>query len=140
MAIVPTFGELQLAEAAELMQGLMRVDLLQLRQGTPPISRALREGELVYIREDPLEHWRTIKELWRYGGGDCEDLACAVAAEMVWRGHPARPVIYHVRPGLSHAVVQDLADGTLWDPSRTGGMGARCPRLPSAWSLPWWAA
>ena len=54
--------------------------------------------------------------------GDCEDLAAAVAAERTYHGHPSTIVLYSVRPGLSHAVVQDLQTGERLDPSVTGGM------------------
>lgn len=129
--VVPRLGTLNLEEAEALLFGLYLVDLKQLRRGVPPISQALQRGPrgrvLRYIRSDPSEHWQTIREIWRSGGGDCEDLAAAVAAEYTWRtGLPARPVIRRVRPGLAHATVEILAGGLAGvrlDPSRTGGMG-----------------
>ena len=133
----PTFSPMPLDEASELLQGLYRVDLLQLAKGFPPVSQALLPDatgrrRLRYIRADPREHWRTIADLWRFGGGDCEDLAAAVAAELTFSGvWVARPVVYQVRPGLAHAVVQIMSGphlgavrvGSLLDPSRSGGMG-----------------
>lgn len=114
-----------------MLQGLYMVDLQQLQEGVPPISAALHPGSgvggsgrrLVYERRDPRERWQTVRDIWESGGGDCEDLAAAVAAELTLRGDPARPVIYKVRDGLAHAVVQRLSTGELLDPSRTGGMG-----------------
>lgn len=129
MAVRPTFGALQFSELEGLLYGLFLADLAQLRRGVAPIYPALRPDRLGrrrlrYIRRDPSEHWRTISEIWRYGGGDCEDLAAAEAARIVFQGLDprARPVLYRVRPGLIHAVVQ-LGDGMRIDPSRTGGMG-----------------
>lgn len=133
----PSFSPLPLDEASELLQGLYRVDLKQLAKGYPPVSAALLPDasgrrRLRYIRTDPREHWRTIADLWRFGGGDCEDLAAAVAAEITFSGlWVAQPVVYQVRPGLAHAVVQIVSGpprglvqiGALLDPSRTGGMG-----------------
>lgn len=126
----PTFGRLTLEEAALLLQGLLFVDVHQLLTGEEPISKALVEGRLKYIRRDPDEHFRSIREIWQHGGGDCEDLATAVAAEAcvvedqlpdLFSG-AARPYLYRVRPGLSH-IVSQLRSGQLLDPSRTGGMG-----------------
>lgn len=130
-AIRPTFSHMTVSEAALMLQGLYLVNLQQLAHGAPPVSDALQRSRgggrrLRYIRRDKAEHWRTIRDLWRFGGGDCEDLAAAVAAESTWRGQLARPVIYRVRPGLSHAVVEVLEGplaGKMLDPSRTGGMG-----------------
>lgn len=117
-----------------MLQGLYQVNLEQLRSGqVAPISFALHKGSslgstrdgrlLRYIRSDPRERWQTVRDIWQTGGGDCEDLAAAVAAELTLKGVPARPVIYRVRDGLAHAVVQDLETGQLIDPSKTGGMG-----------------
>jgi len=131
MALTPTFGRLSLEEGAYLLQGLAAVDLQQLRSGTPGILRAISPGtgmqglgqrRIQYRRRDPAEHWQTIGELWRSGGGDCEDLAAATAAELVYHGIPARPVVRRVRPGLAHALVQ-LGDGSTLDPSKVAGMG-----------------
>lgn len=121
-AVRPLLGRLRVAEAAELLGGLVAVNVSQLRRGVPGISRALHEKRVRYQRTDPLEHWRTLEEVWRFGGGDCEDLAAAVAAERTVRGMPSRVVLYRARPQLWHAVVQDLTTGRLLDPSRTGGM------------------
>lgn len=120
----PTFGRLSLDEAEGLLQGLYEVNLRQTRAGVPSVDQALRVGSLRYIRRDPSEHWRTKREIWTYGGGDCEDLAAAVAADMTARGEPAIPVVYRVNPSLAHAVVWVKRPRLLIDPSRTGGMSA----------------
>lgn len=132
MPLRPTFGRLDMDEAQGLLIGLYEVDRIQLRSGYPGILARLRPGAdpysnrriLVYQRDDPDEHWRTIREIHRYGGGDCEDLACAGAAELTERmGIPAVPYVYRVRPGLAHVVIHRLDTGALLDPSKLGGMG-----------------
>lgn len=128
--IRPTFGPLSLEEGSLLLQGVYAMNVYQLSHGQRGILGALVPGSagpgrrrLRYIRRDPLERWQNIREIWKFGGGDCEDLAAAVAAELTVMGIPARPVVYRVRPGLAHVVVQQLRDGKLLDPSKIGGMG-----------------
>lgn len=130
MPVIPHFGALKPEEAAALLQGLYAINLVQLKKGVPGILGALVPGSagpgtrrLRYIRRDPQEHWRTIREIWRYGGGDCEDLASAGAAQLTMMGIPARPVVYKVNPTLYHVVIERLSDGKLLDPSKLGGMG-----------------
>lgn len=129
--ITPTFARLNLEEVNALLQGLFLADMSQIRRGWPPILDALKVGSagpgqrrLRYIRDDPDEFWETIRDIWAVGGGDCEDLAAAVAAELVVSGadEGARPMIYRVRPGLAHAVVR-MSTGQIFDPSKVGGMG-----------------
>lgn len=109
-------------EAQAGLIGLVAQNLEQLRQGVPAISGALRAKRLRYIRHDPEEAWLSLRDLWRRGGGDCEDLAAAVAAELIAQGIPARVVIRPVRPGLWHAQVYRADNRTILDPSITGGM------------------
>ncbi len=131
----PTLDNMPLGEAAEMLEGVTRVNQLQLAGGMPGITMALQRGvvggtrdgrRLRYIRHDPTERWQTIRGIWRRGGGDCEDLAAAVAAEIRHRGGQADPVIYRVRPGLAHVIVRArdrLGQVEYLDPSRWGGMG-----------------
>jgi hypothetical protein len=129
-SVRPSFNGLPLDEAAVLLGGVFEVDRFQIRSGRAPVGviAALapdRRGRrrLRYQRIDKNEVWRTNRDVWKYGGGDCEDLAAAAAAELVEvYGVPAAPMIYRVRPGLAHAVVR-LGDGRIFDPSRLGGMG-----------------
>jgi len=124
--VQPTLGRLSVSAAeAFLQRGLIGLNLYQLSQGTLGISKALHEGAVRYNRLDRREHWMSLREIWSNGFGDCEDLACAVAAERTFHGYPSQLVIYRVRPGLAHAVVRDLRTGRLLDPSRTGGMGTQ---------------
>lgn len=111
------------AEAEAALEGLVRVNSHQLAQGYPPISQALRAGRIRYIRRDPDEEWRSLAQIWANGGGDCEDLAAAIAAELRALGWRARVVIKRARPGLLHALTLNESTGQLLDPSLTGGMG-----------------
>lgn len=94
------------------------------------VVRSIRSGAIRYVRSDPDETWQTWERTVR-AGGDCEDLAAAVAAELRVDGIPdgpyagrpvrARPVVYRARPGLLHVVVD--APWGIIDPSRLAGMG-----------------
>lgn len=128
------FGALSPAEAAAMLEGLTEVDRVQLSEGIPPISQALHFRRLRYRKDLPMSHWKTLREIWELGGGTCADFSAAVAAELRhFHGVQARPVIYHSRVGMWHAVVA-LPDGRVIDPSRTGGMGEREP-LPASPAL-----
>lgn len=122
----PRLGRLSPREAEAALQGLVALDLVQLRAGAAPVSPGLARGALRYVEEDPLEEWQSVREIWSSGGGDCEDLAAAVAAERTLRGAPSRVRILRIRPGLLHAVVEDLRTRRIFDPSVLGGM------------RPWW--
>jgi len=123
-ALKPSLGVVSIREAEILLQTrLHQLNLHQLENGVPGISKALHTGTIRYNRRDPTEHWMSLREIWKRGYGDCEDLACAVAAERTFRGYPSRMVLIRVRPTLMHAVVHDERTGRLIDPSRTGGMG-----------------
>jgi hypothetical protein len=71
------------------------------------------------------ESWKSVPEIIRDGFGDCEDLACWLAAMMtIQRGIPSRPVWTVKRRGgfsLYHIIVQDHR-GKKYDPSRALGM------------------
>lgn len=122
--ISPRLSKLSIVEAADLLQWLYRRNVRQLEAGMPGIIQGLTDGRLRYIRSDPGEDWLTVRQIWARGGGDCEDLAAAAAAELTMRGLPSKPVVYRVRPGLSHAVVVRLDTRQVLDPSILGGMNA----------------
>lgn len=85
----------------------------------------------VRYRREPMgsEKWRALPVVLSTRFGDCEDLGCARAAELLARGLEARAVPIFVdrwsvagrRTNLIHIVVQ-LPDGIEEDPSRRLGM------------------
>lgn len=113
---------MSLEQAQTALAGLVALDRAQLRAGVPPISAALHTRRLRYERRDPRETWLSLRGIWTLGYGDCEDLAAATAAELLERGVPARARIKRVTLGLAHALTERLDNGTLLDPSITGGM------------------
>jgi len=85
--------------------------------GTPPLYRA----HVSYVREArPRENWLPVPVVLARGEGDCEDLACWLAAELQLQGVAARAVPYRTRTGW-HIVVL-LPGGGVEDPSRRLGM------------------
>lgn len=46
------------------------------------VMHGLQTGRIKYIQRDPREHWKDRAEILVDGGGDCEDLASAVTAEL----------------------------------------------------------
>ncbi|MAG27396.1 hypothetical protein CMI47_17835 [Candidatus Pacearchaeota archaeon] len=75
-------------EAVPYLRGLVGSDEHQVRRdiaaGQEPlaVTRGLLDGSLRYIRRDPREEWKTRNQVLAEGGGDCEDLSAAVAAEL----------------------------------------------------------
>lgn len=122
-AIRPMVAPLSLPEAELMLDGLIEVNMSQYLRGVPDISPALWTGQLRYIRRDTQELWKPVADIWKDGGGDCEDLAAGVAAFRTLLGQPSRVKIIRSGPGIAHAVVQDKRTGRLLDPSWTGGMG-----------------
>ena len=131
LAISPYF-RLGTADAANLLDGLVSVDLGQMDRrkipkGSFPLISAIHAGRVRYVRRDPREHWKTWDELMEpvfaggTGGGDCEDLASAVVAELSRNGIKARTYVYQSGPKLYHVVVKTDRWGLL-DPSRAAGM------------------
>lgn len=87
-----------------------------LHPNVPPLYRS----GVRYRREYPREDWRTLPVLIRKRFGDCEDLACARAAELPG----ARAIARSEGPGLFHIVVRH-ASGRIEDPSVRLGMKGR---------------
>lgn len=126
-------------DASHLLTGLVAVNRAQIRRAKKkgmknpfPIITAIQEGRLKYKRSDKGEHWQTWNEMIESSsneqfsgqvkyGADCEDLACAVAAELMEAGIFARPYVYKSRPKLFHVVVFTKKWGYL-DPSVDAGM------------------
>lgn len=109
------------------LETLVNVNLWQL-------ARFKKEGKTVaplyqsgvfYKAEPPgEEEWLDIPSLYKQGFGDCEDLACARAAELRFMGIGAVPCIRHKKIGgvtLVHVLVL-WPDGSIEDPSKLLGM------------------
>lgn len=67
------------------------------------------------------EDWLCAWDVNERGQGDCEDLACYRAAELILAGERARAIAQRTRAGW-HIVVR-RGDGTIEDPSKILGMG-----------------
>jgi len=102
---------------------------LKFNPNTPPIY----EAGVRYHQETPKvkggaipEEWLQIPYVMERGWGDCEDLACWLAAELQCKGTQAHPVFSWRTSGrysIYHIMVK-LPDGRVLDPSRRLGMGA----------------
>lgn len=123
MRVAPQLVQVRsLEQLAAALEGLVLVDEVQLREGVAGIGADLQAGRIRYVRRDQREQWLTVDAIRARGGGDCEDLAAAIAAEIRVRdGVRAVAHPYLARPRLVHVVVK-LPGGRLIDPSRTGGM------------------
>ena len=125
MRIRPTI-EVELGDRADLQAAL---DLLtswnryaraRAVAGGRPFPKLLRSG-VRYAREQRVggrvrEDWQDVRHLYKRKRGDCEDLACALAAELP--GARAVPV----RSSVGWHIIVRLADGRYVDPSRALGM------------------
>lgn len=115
-------------EAAGVLAGVVQANLLQISEAGKaasfPVTRGLVDGSIKYVKADPQEQWKTWRQVIVDGTGDCEDLAPAVASELVAAGIVARPVAYQASSGLWHVVVevQGVPGVDFIDPSREGGM------------------
>lgn len=108
---------------------LYKIDCDYLRDN-PQTPFVLKAG-VIYQQESygMPEQWKSIPEVLADGHGDCEDLACWLAACLtVQRGIPARVIwkAKHVagpngRFSLYHILVE-LPSGKLLDPSKALGM------------------
>lgn len=109
-------------ELEYLLEGLVQLNLSQLRRGLAP---PLYKSGVRYKREPRgREKWQTAKTTFKKKDGDCEDLAAYRAADLRLGGVQARAVVIDVAPGLKHCVVK-LPDGRLEDPSKRLGMSGK---------------
>lgn len=106
-----------------LLDALTAINVVFLKShGSVP---GIFESGVRYKRERRgSEEWLTIPIVIQRGYGDCEDLACWLAASYRCNGVAARAVAYRSAPHVRHIVVL-LPDGTIEDPSRELGMGQR---------------
>lgn len=117
---------LHLGSAREIdaaLEGLVAQNVAQRRAGLVPSLAASKH--VVYRRETPgHENWQSAVETHRRGYGDCEDLACWVAADLRVRGIAnAKAVTIQTGPHLRHCIVS--VNGKVFDPSKARGMKGR---------------
>lgn len=106
-------------ELEALLEGLVRLNLTQLRRGLVP---PLYQSGVRYQREQRgREDWQTAAEAYARRVADCEDLAAWRAAELRLAGIEARAIVYQAGPRLKHVVVE-YPDGRREDPSKRLGM------------------
>lgn len=125
MGISPKL-DLSTPDAANALDGLVSVNIGQmarrsLPKGKYPVISGIQSGRIRYERRDPQERWQTWEQLLASGEGDCEDLASATAAELLYNGIEARTYVYKSGPHLYHVVLKTGRWGIL-DPSRAAGM------------------
>lgn len=122
MPLVATIALRDSKEIADLLTGVVKLSLGQLRRGLcPALNLSLNQG-IRYQREDPgRESWQSAVETWRLKTGDCEDLSIYLAASLQLVGIDAECAIIDIRPGLKHCVVR-MPDGSIIDPSKKLGM------------------
>jgi hypothetical protein len=110
----------------QLLRALFAIDLEWLAAN--PRTPWLYQSGVRYERER-YERWRSIPVCLAELAGDCEDLACWRAAEIVLRegDSQARPIwtkrYSPKRNGWLYHIVVRRGDGRLEDPSRLLGMG-----------------
>jgi hypothetical protein len=109
------------------LEGLTRVNERLLTDpglGGPALPKLYESG--VVYKNEPRDVWRHAEDVNREGWGDCEDLSAWRAAELRVSGEDpdASVGVYKSGPSRYHAVVK-RGDGTVEDPSRALGMGAK---------------
>ena len=90
-----------------LMEGLSYANSLFLEDNptTPSVYVRNEQGTFLlrYIPEEFTEEWLRIPFIFKAGGGDCEDLACARVAELRRQGLPS----------LVHDAAEKLCSGLV---------------------------
>jgi hypothetical protein len=108
----------------DMMEALCKVNIRYLQMYGERVPDIYKSG-VVYDVEDGTEEWLTIPYIMAAKWGDCEDLACWRAAELVVRHRVnAKPDVRARRINgvwRAHAIVR-LPDGSTEDPSVKLGM------------------
>lgn len=119
MALSPKLDAQGVEEIECLLEGLVRLDLCQLRRGLVP---PLYSSRVRYKREARgREDWQSARRCVERGEADCEDLASYLAATYRLAGVNARAIVKEVTPTLKHCLCL-LPDGRIEDPSKRLGM------------------
>jgi hypothetical protein len=108
-----------------LLRAVIAANLYHLR-ARPETPRLYKSG-VRYERERNTEEWLSIPEVLARKAGDCEDLACWRAAELIHLGETTAEVVIvwrkKVAPGRrTYHVVVRRASGEIEDPSGRLGM------------------
>lgn len=123
----PTFVPPELASwvLRHLLEAQVRINVEAHQRGyrLPP----LYTSGVRYEREPRgQERWLSAPWIYELGAGDCEDLACARAAELRLAGLPAFAIpkapTARVGGGKLYHIIVDRTGGELEDPSRRLGM------------------
>lgn len=108
---------------SDALEGLSRVNADLYRDN--PNLPSIYDAGVRYRGRDPQEDWRNAVEVVNERYGDCEDLAAARVGELrARRGEAAHVDVRRTGPKMTHAFVI-RGDGSIEDPSRKLGMGAR---------------
>lgn len=121
----PALAALALDRMLKLLYDL-DVDFLREYPSTPPLYDWRSNGAPIVYREEPRgeEKWKDIPTIYSDGFGDCEDLACARAAELTMGGISSVPfsvLRQYGNIGVYHILVR-RSDGYTEDPSYALGM------------------
>ncbi len=119
-------GESEVKRAAKnllyLLNALTTINTALHANRFPP----LYESGIRYQREEETEDWLSLPDLFSLGYGDCEDLACARAAELrrrrkrafpylSWRQKPDGSWLYHVMVAREPPTQDEYIPGSLTD-------------------------
>lgn len=123
LSIVMPFDSVRDIESALAATTWLNVEQLRTHRLPPLYSSGVR-----YERESCLapnvpgacERFLTLRQLISERVGDCDDLACARAAELIRAGERARA--YPVRSPVGFHILVRRGDGSIEDPSKILGM------------------
>lgn len=112
----------------DLCEGVTRCNERWLREQAnagSPVPPLYKSG--VHYAQEKREAFLCIPGVLMRGWGDCDDLACWLAAELRYTGRDPGAKVYVRKsrsgvPGRFHAVVK-TSNGTILDPSLKLGMG-----------------
>lgn len=106
------------------LEAMIKANMVYLKAnpGTPSILDPV--SAVRYQRERGTEVWRDIPCILRHRCGDCEDLACALAAELRCKGLPARIVLTAIEKSTGGRLfhVKVAVGSKRLDPSKMLGM------------------
>lgn len=84
--------------------------------------RYQREKCLSVAVPESCERFLTAAQVLQEGVGDCDDLSCYRAGELIHTGEDPKARAFVVRTGLGYHAIVMRGDGTIEDPSEVLGM------------------